>query len=132
MFSPVVKEWLFTGDFCELDSVSWGDAARVVDTDFYLAPETGPPWDVLRSNGLTFPVGAQTVTVTARWGWEAVPTEITQATKIIAARLFRRPREAAFGVAALGFDSGAVYVARTDPDVDMLLGPYCRHFGTDL
>lgn len=118
---------LYIDDFYELSSVEWADTVRVLGTDFLAEPTDGPPWDVLRAYGESFPLGQQTVTVTAKWGWPAVPPQVEAATKLIAARLFRRPREAAFGVAGFGIEDGAaVYVSRWDPDVDMLLSPFKR------
>jgi hypothetical protein len=126
-FTPGLTNVLEIADFYELTSVVWDGTTRVLDTDFYREPILGPPWNVLRTaTGIEFPLSDRSVTVTAKWGWNAVPEEIKQATKILAARLARRAREAAFGVAGLGIDSGGIYVSRYDPDVDMMLRPYIR------
>lgn len=66
------------------------------------------------------------VSVTARWGWTTVPDTIKQATLLQASRLFTR-REAPFGVAGspeLG--SELRLLAKVDPDVAVVLGPYIR------
>lgn len=65
-------------------------------------------------------------TVTAKWGWTAVPATVAAATKIQAARFFKR-RDAAFGVAGspeLG--SELRLLAKADPDVAFMLRPYTR------
>ncbi len=66
------------------------------------------------------------VTVTGVFGWPAVPAQITEATTIIATKLTKRAREAPFGIAAMGMEGGAVYIARSDPDVSLLLSPFIK------
>lgn len=60
--------------------------------------------------------------VTAQWGWPYVPDDIIQATYIQAARLYRR-KDSPEGVLG-NSEWGTVRVARIDPDVDALIGPY--------
>jgi hypothetical protein len=57
--------------------------------------------------------------VTARWGWPTVPAEVTEATIIQAARLYRR-KDSPEGVLGSA-EWGAVHVSRIDPDVQALL-----------
>lgn len=66
-------------------------------------------------------------TVTARFGWSAVPVTIKQATLLQASRLFKR-RDAPFGVAGSP-DAGSEVrlLARVDPDVAVTLRPYTRY-----
>lgn len=138
-FYTLSPAFLTVGDFLELSSVSWLYNGALTDfkAELALVPspplKAGPPWGALRTvpdnttgTGLTaLPSSSSTITVTAKWGWPAVPDAVKQAARILAARYFRRPREAAFGVAGLGVDSSAVYVSKYDPDVDALLEPYC-------
>jgi uncharacterized phiE125 gp8 family phage protein len=66
------------------------------------------------------------VTVTAKYGWTTVPVAVQQATLLQASRLFAR-RNAPFGVAGspeLG--SELRLLAKVDPDVAVVLGPYVR------
>jgi len=63
-----------------------------------------------------------TLRVTARFGWSAVPTAVTEATLIKAASLFKR-KDAPFGVAGFG-EFGVVRITRADPDVMDLLRGY--------
>lgn len=63
-----------------------------------------------------------TLQVTARFGWSAVPDEVTAATVLKAASLFKR-KDAPFGVAGFG-EFGAVRISRLDPDVVDLLSAY--------
>jgi hypothetical protein len=74
----------------------------------------------------TFPTGSRraTLQVTARFGWSAVPDEVTSACVIKAVSLFKR-RDSPEGVAGFG-DFGAVRITRRDPHVAELLGPYIR------
>jgi len=106
-------------------------------TDFQLLPynaAAGPepePWTALRAVGTkTFPWLLNTwltrldrVQITAKWGWPAVPADVTQACLIKAARLFHR-KESIQGIAGVS-DFGPVRLSKgEDSDVLLLLGPY--------
>ena len=92
-----------------------------------------------RSAGLVFPAtrlrmvgdysfpttydGETTVRVEANFGFAtAVPTEIRQATMLLAARFYKR-FDSPLGVAGFG-DLGAMRVSRTDPDIHAILQPF--------
>lgn len=106
-------------------------------TDFLLEPRnadaagaTSNPhafW-ILRAAGVLFFQSIwpnlPTVQVTAQFGWSAVPYEVSEATILKAASLFKR-KDAPFGVAGFG-EFGAVRITRNDPDVIDLLGDYTR------
>jgi hypothetical protein len=62
------------------------------------------------------------VRVTARWGWPAVPDDIEQAARMLAARLYRR-KDSPEGVAGSA-EWGLVRVPRLDPDVAALIEPF--------
>jgi uncharacterized phiE125 gp8 family phage protein len=69
------------------------------------------------------------VTVTARYGWTTVPVAVQQATLLQASRLFTR-RNAPFGVAGSpDLGSELRLLAKVDPDVEVVLGPYRRWWG---
>jgi hypothetical protein len=81
-------------------------------------------WRIVSIAGRSFPmVGYRpTLQVTARFGWSAVPPDVTEACILKAVSLFKR-KDAPFGVA--GFDSfGAVRVGGNDPAVVDLLSPF--------
>jgi len=66
------------------------------------------------------------VTVTAQWGWSAVPNTVKQATLLQASRLFSR-RNAPFGVAGSpDLGSEMRLLEKVDPDVAVTLGAYTR------
>lgn len=83
----------------------------------------------VRQNGTyTFPVGyVRSVKVTGQFGWPAVPDAIVQATTILASRLIKRARETPFAVVGVGLDGAAVRIAKSDPDIEFLVGPYMNH-----
>jgi hypothetical protein len=60
--------------------------------------------------------------VTAVWGWPAVPDEIAEAAKLLAARLYRR-KDSPQGVLGTS-EWGTARVSRTDPDVESLIAPF--------
>lgn len=96
--------------------------------DFLLEPlnaqADGEPWTQVRlhpRSSQRWPGYPRSVRVTGKFGWPTVPPGVKEATLMIAARLVRRVREAPFGVVAVGMDGAAMHIARTDPDVKMLL-----------
>jgi hypothetical protein len=107
-------------------------------SDFVLEPFNAPsavppsPFENLRVRALSgrwLPTYIEkSVQVTGQFGWSSVPDDVQTATLILAAKLFRRSREAPFGIVTVGIDEGAAMrIARTDPDVHVLLAPYSRH-----
>lgn len=107
------------------------------ETDYYLYPDNAaldgqPYWriDVDGDNGdYTFPVGVRRgVKVVGSFGFCATgshPAPVEEACLIQSSRLFRR-KDAPFGVAGSGEFGQTMIIARLDPDVKMLLGPYRR------
>lgn len=75
------------------------------------------------------PLTEDAVTVTAQYGWTTVPVAVKQATLLQAARFFKR-RDAPFGVAGSP-EAGSEMrlLAKVDPDVAVVLGPYQRWWG---
>jgi len=85
------------------------------------ADKVGRPWEYF-----TVATATPEVTVTAKWGWTSVPNAIGQATLIQASRFFKR-RESPFGVAGSpDLGSELRLLAKVDPDVAVILGPYYR------
>lgn len=68
------------------------------------------------------PYGESSVRVTGVWGWPTVPTQVRQATILLAMRQFKR-YDSPLGVAGFG-DLGAIRVGRVDPDVESLIAPF--------
>lgn len=68
----------------------------------------------------------QTIRVTARFGWPAVPPSIRRACVLLALRLHHR-NSSPSGNVNFGGDMGVARILRSDPDVTKLLGPYVRH-----
>jgi hypothetical protein len=105
------------------------------NTDYVLeplnAPADGWPWTTVRAHRLgsfSFPTCyPRAVRVTGQFGWENVPDGIKEATVILSSKLMLRTREAPFGVVSYGMEGAAAHIARTDPDVMFLAGPYIRH-----
>lgn len=96
------------------------------------APANGRPWTllVLDPTPTISPTPWVTVeddiTVTARYGWTAVPDAVKQATLLQASRLLTR-RQAPFGVAGSpDLGSELRLLAKVDVDVAVVLGPYIR------
>ena len=92
--------WTITTDFVAeqmsilLDSRPY---VRVLTTETYLFPTVGH---------------RPRMEITARWGWSAVPTDVTETCLIVAGELWRR-KDAPFGVAGFGPD-GVARIASTE------------------
>ncbi len=108
---------------------SWAESWS--STDWQVEPLNGLiagrawPYTTVRAIGdYSFPVsGIAAVRVTATWGWADTPAPVVAASRIQAARLFKRD-DSPLGIAG-GPDTGLLYLSRNmDPDVRMLLDPY--------
>ena len=122
----------------ELADVS-GDGAYVAITGTVLLPRNaagqGLPWSSVLFTGSSMPCPpliAESVKVTAEWGWPGVPEAIHEAAMLQASRLVSR-RDAPFGVAGSPETGSEVrLLARLDPDVENLVRPFMRKIGTVL
>lgn len=142
-YNPDSRRLVRTDDLVTLtgfaiDNLGDGTFATVltVNTDFILeplnAPSDGWPYTRIRvMNGQWLPCQPRSIRVTGKFGWATAPDEIVEATSLLSSRLLRRAREAPFGIIGFAMDSGtqaATRLARQDPDVLALVGPYIRQF----
>jgi hypothetical protein len=83
-------------------------------------------WRIIAIGEKTFPVyqHRQSLQVTDKFGWSAVPDDIHLAAILKSSALYKR-KDALFGVAGFG-EFGAVRITRRDPDVMELLTNYVR------
>lgn len=141
-FSPRSYSWVDAGDVVSVTTLKTdedGDgvfeSTWTANTDYVLSPlnaalDARPYTLVSRhpSSTLYFPADyPRSVQVTGKFGWSSTPPEIEQATTILAAQLVQRARMAPFGVVGVGIDqTSAVRLARVDPQVAALIGPYVR------
>jgi hypothetical protein len=94
------------------------------------AGQEGWAYNEIRTNGTRwFPCSTHrtSLQVTAKWGWEEVPAQVQNATKLYAARLVQRSNSPE-GIAG-GFETAIRVSSRIDPDVSILLAPFKRPFG---
>ena len=98
--------------------------------DYQLEPlnaslNSKPYNNIMAIGGKTFPIQLQPnvpyVQVTAQWGWQSVPVDVTQACVLLSIRQFAR-LNAALGI--VGFNDMAIQVKAVDPDVRDLLNQY--------
>jgi enamine deaminase RidA (YjgF/YER057c/UK114 family) len=104
-----------------------------LNTDFVLEPRSAPadgrPYTAIRcvpGATLPWPIWPESIKVTGKFGWPAVPENVKIATGLLAARLVKLQREAPFGIAGFGADGVAVRIGRSIPDWDTLLMGYAR------
>lgn len=120
------------------------DEVWTENTQFVLNPVNADqdfrPWEtvmVRRQNGglgnygfgrYWLPCVDRGVRVTGQFGWPSVPADIATATSILATKLFRRAREAPFGVVMPMMDAAAaVRISKYDPDIGPIVAKYTRH-----
>lgn len=125
--------WTTTGLVVKTGTTGAYDTTLTLNTDYVVEPLNGRedgvavPYRHIRAAAWLFDHDVfPTVSVTAAWGWSAVPDDVKEATLIKAARLFKR-KNSPEGVLGGFQDFGAIRITnREDPDVAMLLGPYRR------
>lgn len=101
---------------------AWSDITASVDPEPPEALDSGGSITSLLLVGSRWPAGGgQRARITARWGWPAVPPDITQATLIQASRLYKR-KDSPEGVMGSA-EWGVVRLSRRDPDVWALIEP---------
>ena len=103
-------------------------------TDYQTEPLNGTvggqPWPITRLRAIGDQMfddddAQATLKVTGQWGFgTATPIAITQATLILASRIYKRA-DSPLGVAGFG-DMGAMRVTRNDPDYANLISRYVR------
>lgn len=141
-FSPSTPAWVSAGDVISITTLKTDEGGDgtfentwAVNTDYLLTPLNASldaePYTLIRRHplsGFYFPSQyPRSVQIVGKFGWSSVPPEITQAAGIIASQLIQRARAAPFGVIAVGLDSAsAIRLARVDPQVAALVGPYIR------
>lgn len=95
------------------------------------AAAKGRPWEqlVLDTDSSIVPTTERHgVSVTAIWGWSAVPTPVKQATYLQASRFLAR-RDSPHGIAGSPeMGTELRYLSRLDPDVMVSLNGYVRHW----
>ena len=94
-----------------------GGAYRPFDSVTAIGDYLFPLWEPKSVNAYE-----ATVQVVGTFGWSTVPTDIKQATILLAMRQFKR-YDSPLGVAGFG-DLGVVRVGRIDPDIEALIMPY--------
>jgi hypothetical protein len=124
---------LFLDDFTTLTSIVENGVTLTVNTDFVLEPlnnlspsgETVPYDRALRrsTNWYTDDVVA-TVTVTAAWGWAAIPPQVVEMCKLIG-KAYLEGRDFALGVVAL--TEGGAFGARETKLVMDAIKDYRSH-----
>lgn len=136
IFAPIDNWVCPTEDFITLSKVETSEDGESWDTEWAATDWQAEPLNG-RAGGLVtsytqiraiesylFPYrnGEATVRLTGTWGWSAVPIAITQATIILASRIFKR-LDSPLGI--ISGELGSMRVGyRLDPDVQHLIDPY--------
>jgi hypothetical protein len=79
---------------------------------------------VAPTGSYSFPTGAKSISLTAVFGWPAVPNAIKEACLLWSERIWKR-RDAIFGVMG-SIETGMIRISGMDPDVERLLQPYVK------
>jgi hypothetical protein len=127
-----------TGLLVDLDEADTGafGTSLTISTHFVLLPlnaaDETPVWPYthirLVDGAYTFPMsssGRPGLRVTAKFGWPAVPDDVTQACILQARTLFKAPATQ-FGAFQVGVDGFSRQIRPIDPVAGALLAPYVR------
>lgn len=118
-----------TGLVVKVDTTDNGTFDTTLTSSDYqvepFAPDDGKPYERITRLDFSWPLLGRRprIEVTARWGWNAVPTEVSQTCLIVAAELWRR-KDAPFGV-VFG-QTGEARVASTEMPMLARLDRYRR------
>lgn len=119
-----------------VDTADSGLNTWTLNTDFVLAPLNAQqnsadvkPWtrlEVIPTGSFSFNIlYPRSVKVTGKFGWASTPAPITDATTLLAERVYKMKREAPLGVIALA--DVAIRIARADSNIMLLIGSYMKH-----
>jgi hypothetical protein len=139
--APVTRKYgtrdpclVYIDDFASVTAVT---VDGVTVTGYVLCPVNAAadaePYTFLQSAVAVFSsvfssINPDGIAVTGLSGWPAIPPEVPQMVTIIGSRLLKRTREAPFGIVTAGSLEGpAMRLARTDPEVGMLIDPLIRY-----
>lgn len=90
-------------------------------------------WLVCSPNGTHyFPTHSKAIEIVGKFGWCAignVPDEVSQACLLQSVRIFKRIREAPFGVVGSSDMGTSIIIPKFDPDVEILLQKFVRVIG---
>lgn len=136
-YIPQNPGYCITDGISEFVALTAQESVWVRDSDFMLEPQNaalqGRPFNAIRTIARPFiftlsqiPAGWAgfdgRIYVTAKFGWPAVPNQIVQANKIMAARYFHR-RNAPLGVISFSSEVG-FRMAGADADAAGLITPF--------
>lgn len=121
------QDVLHIDDAAAVTAISDNGTALVLATDYQLEPlnglsDAGEAWPYStirrRNSSWTHDDAVALVSVTARWGWPAIPAQVVESCKIIAADMLAN-RDMRFGLAAIT-DAGGVGTRENKTVRDMI------------
>lgn len=137
-FTAEWGDWLVIPDLVTLTALKTDDDGdRVYETtwtatDYDLEPYNAAldnkPYTQIRvspNGNYSFPTTRKGTEITGLWGWPAVPKMASEATLLLATRLYKR-KDAPFGVIGSAELGQLQVIARTDPDVKLLITKLSR------
>jgi hypothetical protein len=132
-YDPTTGLWLLEIDDVQdatgllVNGVAYASSGALLLPDN--APGDGLPWERIGLSAtptMPGPGAPQLYTITAKFGWTAVPTQVPEACKLQCARWNAR-RDSPFGVAGSPEDGSQIrLLARLDPDVVKMLAGLSR------
>jgi len=115
---------LLDADLLAVTTLTNGDAVVIGSTYYWLLPRNDPPYRGIQLKSTTFwnlSTADAEVSIAGSWGSASTPpANVRSACVLMAERLYRR-RDAPFGIVGGSDVVAAVYIAKSDPDVKLLL-----------
>lgn len=133
-FTPNSRKRVWVDDLTQIVSVQTDTAddytyatTLTVDEDYITLPKNADTISELRAHLTPWITREAYVKVTGTFGYPAVPSAIKEAARILAVKLFKRKREAPFGILTMGAEAGVLMrLTSSDPDVGPLISRYVR------
>lgn len=139
-FTPSSAVRCFTDDIISITSFATDEdgsrayATTWATTDYDTYPLNSTPYTHIQVTPLgdySFPRAPKSVKIVGKFGYCAiadVPKQVKEACMLYAIRLFKRIKEAPFGVAGSSEMGQSIIIPKEDPDVVLLLAGVKRYF----
>jgi len=128
-YVPAASDLLFIDDCTEVTVITDNGTTLTVGTDYQLEPLNGlsgagesvPYYKVRRLSGCWYRDGHKaTVSVTARWGWAAIPPQVLESCKIVTQDILEN-RNTRFGLAGISQEGFSIRIRENPVVAKMIL-----------
>lgn len=139
-FTAAAPTRVYTDDIISVTSLATDEdgsrawATTWTTSDYDLLPFNESPYTIVQVTPLgdySFPRAPKAVKIVGKFGFCAladVPKVVKEACMLYAVRLYKRTKEAPFGVVGSTEMGQSIVIPKLDPDIELLLSDYKRSF----